>query len=88
MKEQVKLTSIFEQHGKDYCTNVNPDAEFIYASDLGVSYNDMSLHTNRFHRWTEKEAQAILISIRELTKKGIKIVDNMPKYKSEYFAAH
>lgn len=87
MKEQVKLTAIFEQHGREYCDKVNPDAEYIYASDLGVSYNDMSLHTNRFHRWTQAEAKLITDNIHELVINGTSVVDNLPKYKSEYFAA-
>lgn len=83
--KDINLSTIFEKHGKNYCNHANPDAEFIYASDLGVSYNDMSLHSNRFHRWTAEEVNKIMDEMHDFAKKGISIVDDMPKYKAEYF---
>ena len=82
--KDVNLSTIFEQHGRNYCNHANPDAEFIYASDLGVSYNDMSLHSNRFHRWIANEVNMIMDDMHSYTAKGISIIDDLPKYKTDH----
>ena len=77
-EKTVKLSSIFEEYGRSYCTIINPDADFLHASDIGVSYRDASINCERFHKWKEDELAQILSDIPKLSAKGIKCIDDIP----------
>ena len=84
MKRQINLSSIFAEYGRKYCNDNNADAEFINASDIGVSYFDMSIHCNRFHKWNTSEYESISKNIIQLNMEGINVVDDLPHHKISF----